>query len=101
VNREKSEYSLKRRVLGSLAAVNTFTTNRQAPGIYKDMNETKNRILKGCEYFEGIKPSQFNAGHVLHLKTFTKLIRTYLNGEPEEKPIEVIAEEIFKTGGGI
>lgn len=61
------------------------------------MEQTKNRILKGIEYFKGIKPSEFNAGHYLHLKVFLDLVESFISGEVKEEPKEQaeIAKEVF------
>lgn len=48
----------------------------------KSMEKTlEQRIRDGIKYFEEIPPSKFNPGHVLHLKVFLKLLKSFLNGE--------------------
>jgi hypothetical protein len=65
--------------------------------------ETRNRILKGIEYFRSIKPSEFNAGHALHVKKFCSLVEEFINGEPEKKETYEEAKEVFSNeiGGDV
>lgn len=51
----------------------------------------KDRIIKALDYFESIPPSQFNAAHFTHLKTFFKLFREYLG----ERSVVQTAKEIM------
>ena len=83
------------------------------------MKDLQDRIDKGIEYFDGIKPSKWNLGHTTHLKILLGLMTKYMkydrqnvhkvhNVQPESEGSEhsvdtvEIAEEVFgngKTGG--
>ena len=62
------------------------------------MNEsTKLRIQKGVEYFRAVKPSQWHAGHTLHLKSFLGLVEEYVGPLPQEEKIISEAEKLFQA----
>jgi hypothetical protein len=44
------------------------------------MNDQKERIQKGIEYFARVKPSEWNFAHTAHLKIFLDLVGKYLGG---------------------
>lgn len=66
------------------------------------MDSTKSRIINGIGYFREIKPSKFNAGHAVHLKTFLNLVEECITGKkvetrvPEKTLSEKTPEEIFQ-----
>jgi hypothetical protein len=57
----------------------------------------KPRLLKGLNYFWSIRPSQWNATHVVHLHEYLKLLDLYLNGQRELTAEQMTTEEIKKV----
>lgn len=61
------------------------------------MENNKARIIKGIKYFYDVKPSSWNYGYTVQLKTFLDLVKAFVDPNSKYEQIMLTEQKEFES----